>query len=90
MNQGLRNKIYAAATGIFGILVILGIIDEATSAEAGTLLESAMSVLDQALAMGISLIAFIKSLPSRTTTLDIPRDNVESVNLRVKDSAYGV
>lgn len=90
MNQGLRNKIYAVATGIFGILVILGIIDEATSAEAGTLLESAMGVLDQALAMGVSLIAFIKSLPSRTTTLDIPRDDVVSVGVRGGDSSYTV
>lgn len=77
--QEIRNKIYGVAAPLGTILVTLGATD------AGTV-EEGTQILDQVLTLGGSgvllfgvIMAFVKSLPSRTTTLDIPSAKVAEV-----------
>ena len=70
MTQATRNKIYGVVAAVLTVLVTLGVVDQATSDEATTL---ANAVLDQAegvLGLVAAITAFVKSLPSRVSTVD--------------------
>ncbi len=79
MNQGLRNKIYGVAAGAFTILVVLGVVDQAQSNEGTTLVQAVLDQVDAVIGLGVSILAFVKSLRSRTTTLDLPATRVKEV-----------
>lgn len=79
MSQTLRNKLYGTITGVLGVLVVLGVIDQATSDEATSLLTVGLDLGGQVIGLIASVTAFVKSLPSRTVTLDLPRHRVEGV-----------
>lgn len=79
MSQSLRNKIYGAITGVLSVLVVLGVVDQVTSEQAVTLAAALLDQVEAILGLVASITAFVKSLPSRTTTLDIPRNDVEAV-----------
>lgn len=70
MTQSTRNKIYGAVAGVLSILVVLGVVDQATSDEATTLMNAVLDQAEGILGLVAALTAFIKSLPSRVTTVD--------------------
>jgi len=81
MSQEVRNKVYAIAAALVLILGTLGVVDKATGDEALTLTNGALDVLSEVLALVGLITAFIKSLPSRTTTIDQPKAQVTEVAL---------
>lgn len=80
MTQELRNKIYGVVSGIVTIAVVVGVINQGTSDEALSLSNSILDLGAQVLALAGLVTAFVKSLPSRTTTIDLPKAEVDSVN----------
>lgn len=79
MTQETRNKIYGTITGLVGILFLLGVVDKTTSDETEALTTATLDLLPQVLGLGASILAFVKSLPSRVTTVEIPKAEVEAV-----------
>jgi len=77
VSQATRNKVYGVIAGVLSILVVVGVIDEATSAEATNL---ANAILDQAeaiLGLVAAVTAFVKSLPSRVKTVELKGKHAE-------------
>ena len=70
MTQATRNKIYGAVAGVLSILVVLGVVDQATSDEATTLVNAVLDQAEGILGLVAAITAFVKSLPSRVTTVD--------------------
>lgn len=79
MSQATRNVIYGAVTGIFGVLVILGVVDKATQDQAINILNAGLDLVPQVIGFATALLAFIKSLPSKVTTINVPRSIVDKV-----------
>jgi hypothetical protein len=79
VSQELRNKIYAVATALFGILLVLGIWDQASADEATRLLDAVLAIVPEAVGLFTSIVAFVKSLPSRVATVNVPKAEVEGV-----------
>jgi len=78
VSQSLRNKIYGVVAGVFGLLVVLGAVDQATSDEATSLATAALDLAEPVIGLVTALLAFVKSLPSRVTVIDKPKHAVES------------
>jgi hypothetical protein len=79
MVQEVRFRIYAAAAALFAFFKTVGWL---TDAQADTLLLQVASFLEAAAefgALAALILAAYKTMTSRTTTLDIPRDQVMSV-----------
>lgn len=70
MNQVLRNKIYGVASAVFLVLVVLGVVDQAQADQATTLLNALLDQADALVGLGVSILAFLKSLPSKVTTIE--------------------
>lgn len=70
MSQATRNKVYGAVAGVLSILVVLGVVDQATSDEATTLVNAVLDQAEGILGLIAAVTAFVKSLPSRVTTVD--------------------
>jgi hypothetical protein len=79
MSQELRNKIYGTVTGVFGLLVTLGVVDQATSDQATTITTAGLDLAPEVIGFLSSLLAFVKSMPSRVTTLETPKHHVAEV-----------
>lgn len=80
MGQETRNKIYGVVAGVVGVAVVLGLVDNATSDEALSLTNQVLETGSQVLALAGVVLAFFKSLPGKTTTLDVPKAEVDTVN----------
>ena len=79
MTQEVRNKVYALAGTVVAILTIVGVVDKVQGDEALTLTNGILDLIGQALALFGLIVAFVKSLTSRTTTIDIPKAEVAEV-----------
>lgn len=79
MSQELRNKIYGVVTGVFGVLVTLGVVDQVTSDQATTITTAGLDLAPEVIGFLSTLLAFVKSLPSRVTTLETPKAAVAEV-----------
>jgi hypothetical protein len=80
MTQELRNKVYAVASLVLALLITLGVVDQAHADEALTLTNGILDLVGQGFALAGLIVAFVKSLPSKTTTIDLPKAVVDSVN----------
>lgn len=78
-SQELRNKLYAVLGSIIAILVVLGVVNQATADEALNLATLVLDNVEGILALVGLIVAFVKSLPSKVTTIDVPRADVELV-----------
>lgn len=81
MSQEARNKIYALGVAAFGLAVILGVVDQTNADVALGLFNSTLDVIVIVIGLVTNIIAFVKSLTSKVTTVEVPKANVESVNL---------
>jgi hypothetical protein len=79
MTQSVRNKIYGVAVAVFGVLALLGFIDEAQRDEAESLLNAILEQADALIGLGVSVLAFVKSLTSKVTTIEAPNAEVAVV-----------
>lgn len=79
MSQETRNKIYAVAGSIGAIAVALGLIGQSDADTALGLVDQGLTIAGSVLTLASTVIAFVKSLPSRVTTIDLPRHKVEAV-----------
>lgn len=69
-DQAFRNKLYAVATAVFGVLVVIGVWDQVTSDEATTILNSVLDLLDRIAALAVSFGAFVKSRPGSVAVVE--------------------
>ena len=79
MTQELRNKLYAVAEGVLGILLALGIIDAASQDVVFGLANQALDLADEALGLVAAAGAWWKSRPSAVTVVEAPKADVVEV-----------
>jgi hypothetical protein len=79
VSQSLRNKIYATAAALIGVAVTLGFFAPEDADTALGLLSQVLDVAATVLALGTAVLAFVKSLPSKVTTIPVPAAEVDSV-----------
>ena len=77
--QVLRNKIYGVAGGVATILFVLGVADATTIEEGQDLLNEILDLAGRGVFLGSSVLAFFKSLPGRTTTVNLPTKRVSVI-----------
>jgi hypothetical protein len=71
MSQAVRNKVYGVVAAGLSIAVVLGVIDETTSNEATTLVNAVLDQAEVIAGLVTTIIAFVKSLPSRVKTVEL-------------------
>lgn len=81
MSQEIRNKVYGIAGAIFLVLLLLGLVSQPDVDTSLSLLDQVLTLVGQGIALGMAILAFVKSLPSRTVTLDLPKADVEAVTM---------
>lgn len=79
MSQKVRNLIYGIASAVFLVLVTVGFFDQAAADQAQSFLDTALDLIDRIIALAVTLIAWWNSLRRRTTTLQVPQDQVSGV-----------
>jgi hypothetical protein len=79
VTQELRNKLYAVAAGVLGILLVLGIVDAASQDVVLGLADQALDLVDNALGLAAAAVAFWKSRPGLVTVVEVPKDEVVEV-----------
>lgn len=77
--QEIRNKIYGVAAPLGTILVTLGATDAGTVEEGTQLLDQALTLGGAGILLFGTILAFVKSLPSRVTTINVPANKVVEV-----------
>lgn len=80
--QKTRNVIYGVVSSLLTILVLFNII---TEADQGTLLEfteQSVDLIGQLIALATSILAFVKSLTSKVTTVEIPARDMPPIEPR--------
>jgi hypothetical protein len=70
MSQAVRNKVYGVIAAGLSIAVVLGFVDEATSNEATSLVNAVLDQVEVIAGLVASILAFVKSLPSRVTVVE--------------------
>lgn len=80
MSQETRNKIYALGAALAGVLVIAGVVDQASSDVALGLFDNGLEVATSVAFLATNVLAFVKSLRSKVTVIDVPKADVLSVN----------
>lgn len=80
MSQEVRNKIYAIVSALLVILTTAGVITAEDSNSINTFADQALNIVSSAVALVGTILAWFKSRPSKTVTLDIPKNDVLSVN----------
>jgi len=81
MSQDVRNKVYTVIAGVLGILLVLGIINEAQSEVVVDLANRVLDILPIILGLISSALAAYKSRPSAVAVIDQPRAQVTEVAL---------
>ena len=79
MTQELRNKLYAVAAGILGILLVLGVVDAASQDVALGLANQTLDLADEVIGLVAAAVAFWKSRPGLVTVVDVPKNDVIEV-----------
>lgn len=81
MTQELRNKIYGVVASVGIIAVLLGLVTQTNSDTAQSLLTQAVDLVAQVSALVAVIIAFIKSMPSKVTVIDVPKAAVAEITV---------
>lgn len=77
MSQSVRNKIYGVVAAGLSIAVVLGVVDQATSDEATTIVTAILDQAEVIAGLVTTVIAFVKSLPSRVTVVEHGKGQVK-------------
>ena len=79
MKQELRNKIYGVAAAVGTILATIGYLSVAESEQALSFVDRGLDIVSLAILLGGNVLAFIKSRPSKVTTIELPVADVRTV-----------
>lgn len=79
MTQELRNKIYGIVGSIGVIAVLLGLVTQTDADTAQGLLDQVITMIGQILTLVGVIIAFIKSMPSKVTVIEVPKVAVAEI-----------
>lgn len=71
MTQATRNKLYGVIAGVLSILVVVGVVDQATSDEALSLTTLVLDQAEAIIGLVAAVTAFVKSLPSRVNVVEL-------------------
>lgn len=76
MSQEIRNKAYLVASGVFGVLLIVGIVDQAQQDVGLDLVERGLDIVDSVIGLVVALGAWWKSRPKAVTVVGVPKAEV--------------
>lgn len=79
MKQELRNKIYAVIGAVAVILSTIGYITAADAEQALAFADRGLELASQVILLGATIMAYIKSRPSKVTTIELPVADVRTV-----------
>jgi hypothetical protein len=80
VSQALRNKIYGVASALIPVAVILGFVTADQADQALNFTDTGLTLAIAVFTWASNVLAFVKSLPSKVTTIPVPAAQVASVN----------
>jgi hypothetical protein len=86
-SQETRNKVYALVGSALAVLLIYGVVDDATSDAVLDLTQRILDLIPEGLGLITVILAWLKSRPSKVTVLNLPQSAVEEVKVVDKDTA---
>lgn len=81
MSQELRNKIYGVAGSIGAIAVLLGLVTQTDTTTALGLVDQVLTTVGMIVTLATTIFAFVKSMPSRVTVIDVPKVAVAEITV---------
>lgn len=81
MSQDLRNKLYAGASAVLTLLLVGGVVTVADQDQILDFTEQAIGLASSVIGLSASVMAWWKSRPKTTTTVDVPREKVRIVDV---------